>query len=123
MENPPTSFSSVIFTKTTRDLDCPLCFQVFVDPVQCKDGHIFCRDCLFLALKKKQECPICKTKLTTTTICANLYVKNAIQESEVYCFSRLTELESASIVTTDGDKCTVHCDWTGKLQDANKQRM
>ena len=96
MERLPSSFSSTLLVNETSGFDCPLCFHVFIDPVQCKDGHIFCRGCLLLALNRKPECPMCKTNLTPTTIGANLYVKNAIQESEVYCFTRLEELEAGS---------------------------
>ena len=125
MDAPPSKFSSVILVNETRDFDCPLCLHIFSDPVQCKDGHLFCRGCLNRALATKEECPICKKKLTPSDTSTNRFVKNAIQESEVYCFTRLEALEEVGVAAADSgnakdseEDIADHCTWTGKLLDA-----
>ena len=37
---------------------CPLCFNIYFDPVQDEQGHIFCRKCIIDHLKDSQSCPI-----------------------------------------------------------------
>ena len=45
------------------DLICPICFQIFIDPISCSDkinSHSFCKKCIDEFLKEKDNCPICK---------------------------------------------------------------
>lgn len=46
-----------------EDLDCSLCFRMFLHPTTTPCGHTFCRSCLDRSLDHKQECPLCKTSL------------------------------------------------------------
>ena len=105
-------------------------------------SHIFCRACL----ETKQTCPTCNVVLTPSTISASPFVKHVIDGSEVYCFTRLEELEGSASndglgpvavfsLTNDKRKTTNvsipgaaaakkmkidHCTWTGKLMDAKQ---
>ncbi len=52
-------------------LDCPICFTQFKNPVTAKCGHTFCSGCLRRCLKKKHECPECKSHTTAKELVRN----------------------------------------------------
>ncbi|XP_049325467.1 zinc-binding protein A33-like [Astyanax mexicanus] len=45
-----------------QDLSCPICYEVYNDPVVPSCGHSFCRTCLQRSwtLSSERECPICR---------------------------------------------------------------
>ena len=43
--------------------DCPICLEVFKDPIKTKCGHKFCSTCLEKSLYYDPYCPICKKPL------------------------------------------------------------
>lgn len=48
---------------TADDLECPLCFKTFLEPVTTPCGHTFCLDCMFRSFDHKSSCPLCKENL------------------------------------------------------------
>lgn len=49
-------------------LSCPICYEQLssnLKPMSTRCGHIFCAQCLELALRQTKKCPLCKraTKL------------------------------------------------------------
>ncbi|XP_074506246.1 nuclear factor 7, ovary-like [Sebastes fasciatus] len=51
-------------SRSEEDLCCPVCHDVFRDPVLLSCSHSFCKDCLNSWWREKQtrECPICKRR-------------------------------------------------------------
>ncbi|XP_054481028.1 nuclear factor 7, ovary-like [Anoplopoma fimbria] len=51
-------------SRSEEDLCCPLCSDIFKDPVRLSCSHSFCKDCLqgFWAESPKHECPVCKRR-------------------------------------------------------------
>jgi hypothetical protein len=45
------------------DFECPLCFQVYLQPVTTPCGHVFCKQCLFRAFQHSCSCPLCRFKI------------------------------------------------------------
>ncbi|KAK3541268.1 hypothetical protein QTP86_019407 [Hemibagrus guttatus] len=45
-----------------EDLSCPVCYDIFKDPVVLSCCHSICKECLeeFWIKKERQECPVCK---------------------------------------------------------------
>jgi len=42
-------------------LECPLCLNLFCEPISINCGHTFCRVCLVSSLRKhKKQCPLCR---------------------------------------------------------------
>ncbi|CAJ1051255.1 uncharacterized protein LOC120557137 [Xyrichtys novacula] len=64
--------------RSEEDLCCPVCQDIFVDPVVLSCSHSFCKDCLqsWWTERPTQECPICKRRSSRTYPPCNLVLKN-----------------------------------------------
>ncbi|KAM4530919.1 nuclear factor 7, brain-like [Odontesthes bonariensis] len=65
-------------SRSEEDLCCPVCHDIFKDPVLLSCSHSFCRDCLSSWWKEKQtqECPVCKRRSSNDVPPVNLALKN-----------------------------------------------
>ncbi|XP_067250913.1 E3 ubiquitin-protein ligase TRIM35-like [Chanodichthys erythropterus] len=63
-----------------EDFMCPVCCDIFKDPVLLGCGHSLCRDCThqYWAAKGSRECPLCR-KRSTKNPPVNLALKNLCQ--------------------------------------------
>uniref|UniRef100_A0A3P9CMH3 RING-type domain-containing protein n=1 Tax=Maylandia zebra TaxID=106582 RepID=A0A3P9CMH3_9CICH len=53
-----------IYDLSEEDLCCPVCQEVFRDPVLLSCSHSFCKDCLKRWWRERptHECPVCKKR-------------------------------------------------------------
>ncbi|KAM6947416.1 nuclear factor 7, ovary-like isoform 1-T3 [Lycodopsis pacificus] len=65
-------------SRSEEDLCCPVCHEVFRDPVVLSCSHSFCKDCLKSWWREKptQECPVCKRRSSKGHPPCNLVLKN-----------------------------------------------
>ncbi|XP_053290045.1 zinc-binding protein A33-like [Pleuronectes platessa] len=65
-------------SRSEEDLCCPVCHDVFRDPVLLSCSHSFCRDCVKSWWKDKEvkECPLCKRRSSKSVPPCNLVLKN-----------------------------------------------
>ncbi|KAJ8248328.1 hypothetical protein GJAV_G00240840 [Gymnothorax javanicus] len=63
------------------DLTCPVCCDVFRDPVILKCSHSFCRECLstYWMDKSVNDCPSCRRRSSTDQPPANLSLRNIVE--------------------------------------------
>jgi len=74
--------------------ECPICFEKFASDSICTGcGHVFCSPCLQEYLDRKQECPICRTKVT---LLIPLYNFGGATNDESLQFSRRYNAQHAS---------------------------
>ncbi|XP_046879516.1 E3 ubiquitin-protein ligase TRIM35-like [Hypomesus transpacificus] len=61
-----------------EDLSCPVCRDIFTDPVLLRCSHSFCKACLQEYWKHKEslECPVCRRRSSKLESPCNLVLKN-----------------------------------------------
>uniref|UniRef100_A0AAY4BWU1 RING-type E3 ubiquitin transferase n=1 Tax=Denticeps clupeoides TaxID=299321 RepID=A0AAY4BWU1_9TELE len=75
----PRALSSHSRTAMEDELSCPVCCEIFSDPVVLKCSHSFCKTCLHQIWNKKatrRECPVCRRKCSLTEPPVSLALKN-----------------------------------------------
>ena len=112
MLQPPDVLAVELFVdkKVIDGLECIICNNVCIDPVQCRRGHAFCRSCLLESLKRKKQCPTCRVALAPATMASNLIAKNMIEDAQVYCFTRLPALEAGNTSASSDEATDVDAD-------------
>ncbi|XP_036007526.1 nuclear factor 7, brain-like [Fundulus heteroclitus] len=65
-------------SRLEEDLCCPVCKDVFKDPVVLSCSHSFCKECLKTWWREKaaQECPVCRKRSSRNEPPLNLVLKN-----------------------------------------------
>ncbi|XP_075952258.1 E3 ubiquitin-protein ligase TRIM35-like [Anarhichas minor] len=65
-------------SRSEEGLCCPVCHEVFRDPVVLSCSHSFCKDCLksWWTEKPTQECPVCNRRSSRSNPPCNLALKN-----------------------------------------------
>ncbi|XP_049893698.1 zinc-binding protein A33-like [Epinephelus moara] len=114
-------------SRSEEDLCCPVCQDVFRDPVVLSCSHSFCKDCLQNWWRQRQarECPVCKTVSSTAKPPCNLVLKNLCEAfllerdqraSEALCSLHSEKLklfcldhqQPVCVVCRDSEKHTKH---------------
>ncbi|XP_077591093.1 E3 ubiquitin-protein ligase TRIM39-like [Stigmatopora nigra] len=75
----PRAVSSRSSSMLEEELSCPVCCEIFKEPVVLKCSHSFCRACLQQFWNKKKarrECPVCRRKCSLTEPTVSLSLKN-----------------------------------------------
>uniref|UniRef100_A0A3B4B2A5 Uncharacterized protein n=1 Tax=Periophthalmus magnuspinnatus TaxID=409849 RepID=A0A3B4B2A5_9GOBI len=62
-----------------QDLTCPVCQNIFSDPVLLPCTHSFCRECVQRSWKFNKKCPTCRNHFTEDQAITNRDLKNACE--------------------------------------------
>ncbi|CAK6972559.1 zinc-binding protein A33-like [Scomber scombrus] len=84
----------------SEDLSCPICTDIFTNPVVLTCSHSFCKDCLQNWWRVKKECPLCKRAPLLSDPPRNLALKNL-------CEAFLLEREQKSSARPE-PVCSLH---------------
>mmetsp|Transcript_48081 Transcript_48081/g.112393 ORF Transcript_48081/g.112393 Transcript_48081/m.112393 type:complete len:442 (-) Transcript_48081:15-1340(-) len=85
----------------SQTLRCPICLDVFVDPVFCGGWpcqHVFCKTCILGALSASRQCPACREPASVAQFQPHQAINSLLDEIIVYCPHR-----------------SGGCSWTGRL--------
>ncbi|KAM9487045.1 E3 ubiquitin-protein ligase TRIM35-like isoform 2-T2 [Clarias gariepinus] len=65
-------------TFSEEDFSCPVCFEIFKDPVLLQCSHSVCKACLdqYWETKGSKECPVCRKKSPTGDLAMNFALRN-----------------------------------------------
>ncbi|KAM4569944.1 E3 ubiquitin-protein ligase TRIM39-like [Odontesthes bonariensis] len=110
-----------------RDISCPICHDIFKDPVLLSCSHSFCKCCLqsWWAKKQTKECVVCKRRSSRGEPPSNLVLKNLCEvflrergqtDSESLCSLHIEKLklfclnhqQPVCVVCRDSEKHTDH---------------
>ncbi|KAM7005473.1 nuclear factor 7, ovary-like [Tautogolabrus adspersus] len=90
-------------SKLEEDLNCPVCLDIFKDPVILTCCHSFCRECVQDCWKEKKnkECPVCNRRHSRDIIPPNFTLKNVcesfVQERDQRASEDLCSLHSEKL--------------------------
>ncbi|XP_063323502.2 nuclear factor 7, brain-like [Pelmatolapia mariae] len=90
-------------SRSEEDLCCPVCQEVFRDPVILSCSHSFCKDCLkrWWRERPRHECPVCKRRSSRNDPPFNLALKNLcesfLQERDQRASEALCSLHSEKL--------------------------
>lgn len=111
----PRAVSSRSSSMLEDELSCPVCCEIFREPVVLKCSHSFCRACLqqFWSKKKaRRECPICRRKCSLTEPTVSLALKNVadtfLREQERRTAAARPGSGSGEEVGAAEEKCVAH---------------
>ena len=68
-----------------RDLHCPVCWELFRDPVVTAGGHSYCRRCAMQAIAQSGRCPITSTPLSIQQLAPNVLARSIVDDLRVHC--------------------------------------
>lgn len=114
-------------------LICPLCMDVLREPVQCPNGHCFCRACITQSLESREECPNCRIPLSTHQLSISLLLRKLIGERRVRCsggstngfstYETVDEALARDLRCSRAFTVTQGCTWIGQLQYLDSHRQ
>ncbi|XP_078139895.1 E3 ubiquitin-protein ligase TRIM39-like isoform X2 [Centroberyx gerrardi] len=95
-------------SRSEEDLSCPVCHDIFKDPVILSCSHSFCKACLQSWWKEKQihECPVCKRRsLQSDPPQSELLCSLHSEKLKLFC---LDHQQPVCVVCRDSEKHTNH---------------
>ncbi|XP_069004609.1 nuclear factor 7, brain [Embiotoca jacksoni] len=85
-----------------EDLTCPVCCDIFTDPVLLSCSHSFCRSCLKKCCDTGlRECPVCRKRVSKSNPPSNLALKNV-------CEALVQVRRQSSVLEEDKMNCHLH---------------
>ncbi|XP_044065804.1 E3 ubiquitin-protein ligase TRIM35-like [Siniperca chuatsi] len=93
-----------------EDLSCPVCQDIFKDPVVLSCSHSFCEDCLKRWWREKQikQCPVCKARSLLSEPPRNLALKN-LCEAFLLERDQRASAESEALCSLHSERLKLFC--------------
>ncbi|XP_043942122.1 nuclear factor 7, brain-like [Protopterus annectens] len=87
-----------------EELNCPVCLELFKDPVILKCGHSFCKTCIDKVWNsaKNISCPECRVEFSSRKYTVNRCLSNQSERA------RLIQQEQKEEITEPEQRSTIH---------------
>ena len=72
---------------------CSICEDVLVKPHQCKEGHMYCYNCIDNWLKEEEYCPVCIQGMTKAELAKCLVLDNLVGQLKVRCEHNVASID------------------------------
>ncbi|XP_076849978.1 E3 ubiquitin-protein ligase TRIM39-like [Brachyhypopomus gauderio] len=97
-------------TLSEEEFSCPVCCDIFRDPVVLSCSHSVCKTCLqqFWETKGSQECPVCRRRSSKSVPPCNLVLKN-LCEAFLASRSQRSSAGSEVLCSLHNEKLKVFC--------------
>ncbi|XP_036958204.1 tripartite motif-containing protein 35-like [Acanthopagrus latus] len=97
-------------SQSEKDLSCPVCEDIFKDPVVLSCSHSFCKGCLQSSWRDKptHKCPDCKEISSVSDPPCNLALKN-LCEAFLHRKEQKASAVSESVCSLHGEKLKLFC--------------
>ncbi|XP_051804853.1 nuclear factor 7, brain-like [Acanthochromis polyacanthus] len=94
-------------SRSEEDLCCPVCQDVFTDPVLLSCSHSFCRDCLKTWWRQNptHDCPVCRKRSSREDPPCNLVLKNLCESFR----QQRSQRSSESLCSLHSEKLKLFC--------------
>ncbi|XP_071328946.1 zinc-binding protein A33 [Trachinotus anak] len=100
----------MIMSLPEEDLTCPVCCDIFTDPVLLSCSHSFCRSCLKQCWDTGlRECPICRKKASKSSPPSNLALKNVCEAVLQVRRQSLASVEEKMNCSLHGERLKLFC--------------
>jgi len=115
----------IFFEKTPQELRCVICLLTLESPHSCKEGHLFCLECIKKWLYEKEICPCCKSILIKDFLNKSLLANSMLNKLKIICrnnhydfnieglFKKLIEADRQS---NNQKQDVLKCKWEGTLE-------
>ncbi|KAM9486309.1 E3 ubiquitin-protein ligase TRIM39-like [Clarias gariepinus] len=93
-----------------EDLSCPVCYEIFKDPVVLSCSHSVCEVCLqqFWRIQESRQCPVCRRKSSLLEPPINLALKN-VCETFVKERSQRSSSSCETVCSLHSEKLKLFC--------------
>lgn len=94
-----------MLSDSAQELLCPVCQDIFRDPVLLPCGHSFCNGCVaqWWATKRARQCPLCKRESSKKQTPRNLVLKSL-------CETFLLEVHSGHVCQLHTERFKLYCE-------------
>ncbi|KAF0760706.1 LON peptidase N-terminal domain and RING finger protein 1-like, partial [Aphis craccivora] len=65
-------WNDVIQCAIDSDLQCNICFEIFIKPTVLNCSHTFCESCIYVWTNRSKKCPICRVLIKSKSLCLTL---------------------------------------------------
>ena len=123
--------SSLFVSEPDKALKCTICQEIMMRPVQCRNGHLYCKGCIEKLLTNasaQKECPSCRVKMKVNELSLNVLAAGMIEGLTIYCPTTLETADNSKHFERKSKKRkTLHtenlakskCEWVGTVGNVN----
>jgi len=79
------SEADIVNVADAEHITCPICSEIFLDPVFGPCQHVYCRACMVAALQARAECPSCRKRVRVRDLKVHRFTLDLMDRTEVRC--------------------------------------